>query len=87
MHVDTNAHPLHPNISIHILLTVFYTFHLEADKENLFNNQENVELVIISLFSWSWWMIQPYYSKEKLDAGHSEGWRGWTKSQLSNTEQ
>ena len=47
MHVDTNAHPLHPNISIHILLTVFYTFHLEADKENLFNNQENVELVII----------------------------------------
>ena len=29
-------------------------------------------------------MIQPYYSKEKLDAGHSEG---WTKSQLSNTEQ
>ena len=47
MHVDTNAHPLHPNISIHILLTVLYTFHLEADKENLFNNQENVELVII----------------------------------------
>ena len=47
VHVDTNAHPLHPNISIHILLTVFYTFHLEADKENLFNNQENVELVII----------------------------------------
>ena len=42
-----NAHPLHPNISIHILLTVLYTFHLEADKENLFNNQENVELVII----------------------------------------
>ena len=48
MHVDTNAHPLHPNISIHILLTVLYTFHLEADKENLLNNQENVELVIIS---------------------------------------
>ena len=47
MHVDTNAHPLHPNISIHILLTVFYTFHSEANKENLFNNQENVELVII----------------------------------------
>ena len=47
MYVDTNAHPLHPNICIHILLTVLYTFHSEADKENLFNNQENVELVII----------------------------------------
>ena len=47
MHVDTNARPLHPNISIYILLTVLYTFHLEADKENLLNNQENVELVII----------------------------------------
>ena len=72
MYVDTNAHPLHPNISIHILLTVFYTFHSEADKENLFNNQENVELVII-------FFILMILIKEKLDVGHSEGWRGWTK--------
>ena len=33
------VNPLHPNISMHILHTVLYTFP-EADKENLSNSQE-----------------------------------------------
>ena len=42
--------PLHPNISVHILRTVHYTFlgRLGIKKENLFNNQELLQLVIIS---------------------------------------
>ena len=32
--------PVPPNISIHILHTIRYTFSQGADKENLFNNQE-----------------------------------------------
>ena len=39
---------LHPNISMHILHTVLYTFSKVLDKENLFNNQELLQLVIIS---------------------------------------
>ena len=34
-----SLNPLHPNISMHILLTVLYEF-LSAGKENFFNNQE-----------------------------------------------
>ena len=40
--------PLHPNISIHILHTVLYVS-LQAGKENWFNNQGLLKLVIISL--------------------------------------
>ena len=39
--------PLHPNISIHILHTVLYVS-LRAGKENWFNNQGLLKLVIIS---------------------------------------
>ena len=38
------AKPLHPNISMHLLHIVHYTFL----KESLFNNQELLQLVIIS---------------------------------------
>ena len=43
--------PLHPKISMLILCTVFYTFSQDADKENLFNNQELLHLGIFPLFS------------------------------------
>ena len=33
-------------------------------------------LISFPLFSWSKWMIQQYYSKEKLDIGHSKGFKG-----------
>ena len=37
--LSTGFNPLLPNISIHILHNLFYTFCFGADKENLFNNQ------------------------------------------------
>ena len=40
---------LHPNIIMHILHTVLYTFPKGLDKENLSNKQELLWLVIISL--------------------------------------
>ena len=40
--------PLQPNISMHILHTVLYTFPKVLDKENLSNKQELLQLVIIS---------------------------------------
>ena len=33
------VNPLQPNISVHILQTVLYTFPKGVNKENLFNNQ------------------------------------------------
>ena len=39
---------LHPNISMHILHTVLYTFPYGADKENLFNSQKLFCLMTIS---------------------------------------
>ena len=42
--------PLLPRISVNILHTVLYTFPMGADKENLFNSQELLKLVIISFF-------------------------------------
>ena len=43
-----NFKPLHPNISIQISHTVLYTFPKYAGKENLFNNQKVLQLIIIS---------------------------------------
>ena len=48
-----NVNPFHPNISMHILHTVLYTFPCKSTvtyRENLFNNQKVFELVIISFF-------------------------------------
>ena len=38
-----------PNISVHIFHRVLYIFTKSADRENLFNNQELLKFVIISL--------------------------------------
>ena len=43
----TTINPLHPNISMHILHTVLYTS-LCAGRENLFDNQEVLQLITIS---------------------------------------
>ena len=63
--------PLHPNISMHILPTVLYTFPKRLTRR--------ISLTIKSCFSW--WsssllsqlscLIQGWYCKEKLDASHS----------------
>ena len=41
--------PLHPNISMHILHTVLYTFPEVLKRGKVFKNQELYKLVIISL--------------------------------------
>ena len=48
-----NINPLHPNFSMHILLTVLYNSY-GTDKENLFNNQELRKLVIILFILMTW---------------------------------
>ena len=40
--------PLQPNISVNILQTVVHNISYGVDRENLFNNQELLQLVIIS---------------------------------------
>ena len=62
---------------MHILHTVLCTFPLGADKKNLFNNEEPLWLVdhfiiLINLLSDLGW-----HCKEKLDACHSYGSKGW----------
>ena len=41
------------------------------DKENLFYHQSFSGWQSFPLFLWYWWMIQQYYCKDNLDAGHS----------------
>ena len=41
-------YPFTPNISMHIFHTVLLAFPKKADKENLCNSQELLQLVIIS---------------------------------------
>ena len=54
------------------IFSILFSIHFQkADKENLFNNQELLLLVINSLFSWLSCLIQGLYTKEKLDASHS----------------
>ena len=45
----TDVNPLYPNISMHILYTVLYTF-LGANEENLFNNQELLHQLVIIFY-------------------------------------
>ena len=43
------VNPLHPNISMHILHTVLYTFPEVLTRGNVFKNQELYKLLIIFL--------------------------------------
>ena len=43
------VNPLQPNISMHILHTVLYTFPEVLTRGNVFKNQELYKLVIVSL--------------------------------------
>ena len=82
---------LHPNISMHILLTFLQTFPKRLTRR--------ICLIIKSCFSWwssplfSWLscLIQRWYHNEKLDAIHSWGLKGllciiWVKDYLENPE-
>ena len=46
-----------------------------TDKENLSNNQSFLGWRLFPLFSWPLGMIWHYFYKEKLNAGHSWGWK------------
>ena len=67
---NTHINPLHPKLSMHILHNVFYTFSV-ADRENLFNNQAPLYLVIFSFILIILGVIQGNYCREKLYAGQS----------------
>ena len=61
---------------MHILHTVLYTFPICAGKENLYNNQEVLQLIIISFILMTLMFDSRWYWKEKLDACHSQGLKG-----------
>ena len=51
------------------IFSILFSIHFQqADKENLFNNQELLKLVIISSTLLTFYLIQGLYTEEKLDA-------------------
>ena len=60
------------------IFSILFSIHfLGANKENLFNNQELLQLVIIIMYSCDLkCVIQWWCSEEKLDAYHSWGIKG-----------
>ena len=53
--------------------------------ENLSNNQELISRWSAPLFSWPLRLIQWWYGKEKLDASHSQGLRGYSNEYMCGT--
>ena len=65
------VNPLHPNISIHILHTVLYTFPKVLTRRICLPIKSFFRWWSFPLFSWPWCEIQGWYWREKFDAGHS----------------
>ena len=63
--------PLHPRISMHILHTVLYIFPKVLTGRICLTINNFLSWWSFPLFSWPWCVIQGWYCKEKLDAGHS----------------
>ena len=70
-------YPLHPNISMHVLHTVLFTFP-EVPTRRLFSGWS------FSLFSRPQWVIQGCNRKEKLDVSHSKGSNGLIAKELED---
>ena len=62
---------LHPDISMHILYTVLYTFLSILTRRICLTIKSFIGWWSFPLFSWPQCAIQGWYCKEKLDAGHS----------------
>ena len=63
---------------MHILHTVLNTISKAMARRTCFNNLELLPLVIISFFLVTCMCdFGGGYCKEKLDAGHSQGFKGW----------
>ena len=67
--------PLHPNIRMHILHTVLCTF-LKVLTRRICLSHEFCSRWSCPLFSWPLCLIQGWHFEEKLDASHSQGFKG-----------
>ena len=78
------VNPLQPNISMHILHTVLHTFSKRLTRRICLTIKSCLNSWWSSpVFSWLSCVIQEWYSKEKLDANHSNlGFKGlrWYQS-------
>ena len=63
---------LHPNISMHILHTVLYTFPMVLVRRICLPIKSFFSWWSFPLFSWPWCVIQGWYCKENLDCSHSQ---------------
>ena len=71
-----------PNISLHILHTVPYTFPKVLMRRICFKIQSFSCWWSFPLFSWPWCVIQGWYCEEKLDASHSYVAKGGSREKL-----
>ena len=60
-------------LSLHILLTVLYTFLQVLSRRICFTINSFLSWWSFHLFSWHWWVIQGWHCKEKLGASQSFG--------------
>ena len=66
------VNPLHPNINMDILHTVFYTFPKVLARRVCLSIKRMFSLWSFPLFSWPYCVIQGLSCWEKFDAGHSQ---------------
>ena len=65
------VNPVHPNISMHILHTVLYTFPMVLTRRICFKFKSFFSWWLFPIFSRPQCLIQKWYCEEKLDASHS----------------
>ena len=63
--------PLHPNIRMHILHTVLYTFPKVLTRRIFLSIKSFFSWWSFTLFLWPYFLIQGWYCIEKLEADHS----------------
>ena len=66
------VNPLHPNINMDILHTVFYTFPKVLTRRVCLSIKRMFSLWSFPLFSWPYCVMQGLYCWEKFDASHSQ---------------
>ena len=67
---------LHQNISIHILHTVIFIFPTVMARRICFTIRSFLHWRSFPFYSWHLHLIQGCYCEEKLEANHSEGFKG-----------
>ena len=69
--LEMKFNPFHPNISMHILRTVLYTFPKALTRGICLKIKRFVSWWSFPWFSWPKCLIQGWYCEEKFEAGHS----------------